>query len=156
MKFIYWLADWFYLTLRFSDINNIICRNAVLGSQRLFSTKLSDQIVTPYPPLSQPLANLPTVQYAKPNAGPRETRITTLPNGLRVASESRFGQFCTIGGEHIVQWIWNLVANKINCITLDVWFLFPVVIDSGPRYEVAFPSGVSHYLEKLAFHVRTI
>lgn len=28
-----------------------------------------------------------------------------------------------------------------------------VVIDSGPRYEVAFPSGVSHFLEKLAFHV---
>lgn len=29
--------------------------------------------------------------------------------------------------------------------------LCAVVIDSGPRYEVAFPSGVSHFLEKLAF-----
>lgn len=28
-----------------------------------------------------------------------------------------------------------------------------VVIDSGPRYEVSFPSGISHFLEKLAFHV---
>lgn len=33
-------------------------------------------------------------------------------------------------------------------------FAFTVVIDSGPRYEVAYPSGVSHFLEKLAFHVR--
>lgn len=30
---------------------------------------------------------------------------------------------------------------------------FLVVIDSGSRYEVAYPSGVSHFLEKLAFHV---
>jgi processing peptidase subunit alpha len=52
-----------------------------------------------------------------------ETRITTLSNGLRVASEPRFGQFCTVG----------------------------VCVDSGSRYEVAFPSGVSHFLEKLAF-----
>ena len=28
-----------------------------------------------------------------------------------------------------------------------------VVIDSGSRYEVAYPSGVSHFLEKLAFGV---
>lgn len=52
--------------------------------------------------------------------------MTTLKNGLKVASENRFGQFCTIG----------------------------VVIDSGARYEVAYPSGVSHFLEKLAFNVR--
>lgn len=70
------------------------------GSRRQFCSKnsLSDQIVTPYPPLSQPLNDLPPVEYAKPTVGPRETRITTLANGLRVASESRFGQFCTIGG----------------------------------------------------------
>lgn len=41
-----------------------------------------------------------------------------------MASENRFGQFCTVG----------------------------VVIDSGPRYEVAYPSGISHFLEKLAFN----
>lgn len=27
-----------------------------------------------------------------------------------------------------------------------------MVIDSGPRYEVAYPSGISHFLEKLAFN----
>lgn len=33
-------------------------------------------------------------------------------------------------------------------------FLFSVLIDSGPRYEAAYPSGISHFLEKLAFGVR--
>ena len=50
-------------------------------------------------------------------------QVTTLSNGLRVATEAKFGQFCTVG----------------------------VVIDSGSRYEVAHPSGISHFLEKLAF-----
>jgi mitochondrial-processing peptidase subunit alpha len=67
---------------------------------------------------------LPEVEYAKVRKEPEETRVTTLSNGLRVASENRFGQFCTIG----------------------------VVIDSGPRFEIAYPSGVSHFLEKLAFN----
>jgi processing peptidase subunit alpha len=30
------------------------------------------------------------------------------------------------------------------------------VIDSGSRYEVAYPSGISHFLEKLAFNVSYI
>ena len=52
-----------------------------------------------------------------------QTTVTVLSNGLRVASEPSFGRFCTVG----------------------------VIIDSGSRYEVAYPSGVSHFLEKLAF-----
>lgn len=52
-----------------------------------------------------------------------DTQVTVLPNGLRVASQPKFGQFCTVG----------------------------VAIDSGSRYEVSFPSGISHFLEKLAF-----
>ena len=50
--------------------------------------------------------------------------MTVLENGVRVASEPKYGQFCTVG----------------------------VCIDSGSRYEVAYPSGVSHFLEKLAFN----
>ena len=53
-----------------------------------------------------------------------ETKVTTLSNGLRVASQKKYGQFCTVG----------------------------VVIDSGSRYEVSHPSGISHFLEKLAFN----
>ncbi|XP_043276457.1 mitochondrial-processing peptidase subunit alpha [Venturia canescens] len=81
-------------------------------------------IVTPFPPLSQPVENLPTPIYSSANGENQVTQITVLPNGLKVASENRFGQFCTVG----------------------------VLIDSGPRFEVAYPSGISHFLEKLAFN----
>lgn len=85
----------------------------------------SKDVVTKLPPLTEQIANLPEAVYATPKAEDTKTQVTTLSNGLRVASEKRFGQFCTVG----------------------------VVIDSGPRYEVAYPSGVSHFLEKLAFNV---
>lgn len=34
--------------------------------------------------------------------------------------------------------------------------MLSVLIDSGPRFEVAYPSGISHFLEKLAFNVSTV
>lgn len=85
----------------------------------------SKDIVTKLPPLTDPLPGSENVKYATVTSTRAGSQVTTLPNGLRVASEQRFGQFCTVG----------------------------VVIDSGPRFEVAYPSGVSHFLEKLAFHV---
>uniref|UniRef100_A0A2R5LI67 Mitochondrial-processing peptidase subunit alpha n=1 Tax=Ornithodoros turicata TaxID=34597 RepID=A0A2R5LI67_9ACAR len=74
-------------------------------------------------PLSEPVRNLPKPIYAVPSSFRHDTEVTTLENGLRVASENKFGQFCTVG----------------------------VVIDSGSRYEAPYPSGISHFLEKLAF-----
>ncbi|KAK1144443.1 mitochondrial-processing peptidase subunit alpha-like [Acipenser oxyrinchus oxyrinchus] len=52
-----------------------------------------------------------------------ETKITTLENGLKVASQNKFGQFCTVG----------------------------ILVNSGSRHETKYPSGISHFLEKLAF-----
>lgn len=75
-------------------------------------------------PLSQPMPGLAIPTYLKISKTADETKVTTLSNGIRVASQPKFGQFCTVG----------------------------VCIDSGSRYEVAFPSGISHYLEKLAFN----
>ncbi len=77
--------------------------------------------------LTESLPNFPQATYVKNEAkeSSGKTQITTLSNGLRVATEPKFGQFCTVG----------------------------VCIDSGARYEVAYPSGVSHFLEKLAFGV---
>jgi len=74
------------------------------------------------------LAGLPTPVYigssqTNSTSQNQTTQVTTLSNGLRVATEAKFGQFCTVG----------------------------VCIDSGSRYEVAHPSGISHFLEKLAF-----
>ncbi|KAG0714224.1 Mitochondrial-processing peptidase subunit alpha [Chionoecetes opilio] len=74
-------------------------------------------------PLSEPVAWLPKPIYASSSGISNETKVTTLENGLRVASEPKFGNFCTVG----------------------------VAIDSGSRFEVACPSGISHFLEKLAY-----
>lgn len=52
-----------------------------------------------------------------------ETQVTTLPNGLRVASETSHGATASVG----------------------VW------IDAGSRYETAENNGVAHFLEHVAF-----
>ena len=49
--------------------------------------------------------------------------MTTLPNGLRVASENSGGSTCTVG----------------------LW------IDAGSRFETADTNGVAHFLEHMAF-----
>ena len=72
--------------------------------------------------------NIANFTYTRPpkaatESGSGITQVTTLSNGLRVASEQKFGQFATVG----------------------------VCIDSGSRYEVAYPSGVSHFLEKISY-----
>ncbi|XP_064400504.1 mitochondrial-processing peptidase subunit beta-like [Halichondria panicea] len=52
-----------------------------------------------------------------------ETKVTTLPNGLRVASENSGGSTCTVG----------------------LW------IDAGSRYEDAETNGTAHFLEHMIF-----
>ncbi|XP_013419990.1 mitochondrial-processing peptidase subunit alpha [Lingula anatina] len=91
--------------------------------QRLFCNENQSEKL----PLSERLPGLPNVRYAVASKERHETKVTTLENGLRVASEKSFGDCCTFG----------------------------IVIDSGSRYEVAYPSGVVHFLEKLAFHSTT-
>lgn len=94
------------------------------SSQKVPNNKITRKsIVTPFPPLTKPIPNLPKAIYATAKEEHQVTKVTVLSNGLRVASENRFGQFCTVG----------------------------VLLDSGPRYEIAYPNGISHFLEKLAF-----
>lgn len=50
------------------------------------------------PSLSEPLPGIPKAIYSTTKEQQFKTQVTTLPNGLRVASEKRMGQFCTIGG----------------------------------------------------------
>lgn len=60
----------------------------------------SQEIVTPLPPLTNPLPDMPVLSYAtRQSEQSNTTQVTVLPNGLRVASERRFGQFCTVGGK---------------------------------------------------------
>ncbi len=61
-------------------------------------------------------------------SGPPSVVITTLPNKIRVATECTPGHFSTVG----------------------------LYIDAGSRYETPLTSGVSHFLDRMAFKVRTI
>ncbi|XP_062515857.1 mitochondrial-processing peptidase subunit alpha-like [Corticium candelabrum] len=75
-------------------------------------------------PMDVPLPGAPLSRHVRLADLPvRETRVTTLENGIQVASEDCFGQYCTVGA----------------------------LINAGSRYEVDFPSGVSHFISKLAF-----
>ncbi|KRY86134.1 Mitochondrial-processing peptidase subunit alpha [Trichinella pseudospiralis] len=76
-------------------------------------------------PLSVPLSGLPEASYVTvvSEEDPFKAEITKFNSGLRIASERKYGEFCTIGA----------------------------VVDAGSRYEALFPSGTSHFLEKLAF-----
>ncbi|VDM45779.1 unnamed protein product [Toxocara canis] len=77
-------------------------------------------------PLTESIPGLSKAAYADhAHIEPFDTKLTILDSGLRVASEPHYGQYCTIG----------------------------VSIDSGSRYEVGYPSGTSHFIEKLAFSV---
>ena len=56
----------------------------------------------PSAPLNVSLDLAQQTGIAKPHIAtnhPRETLITTLDNGLRVASQESFGQYCTVGGK---------------------------------------------------------
>lgn len=52
-------------------------------------------------------------------------KITTLPNNIRVATESTPGHFSAVG----------------------------LYIDAGTRYETPSTAGVSHFLDRMAFKV---
>ena len=85
------------------------CKRAL--QQRLFSNGA-------IPPLNEPLPNMP----APPpdmvcgadwqNRHDHVTHVTTLDNGIKVASEDSFGQFSTVGGK---LWI-SLARTDTDCL----------------------------------------
>ncbi|GAB6031464.1 hypothetical protein CHUAL_009233 [Chamberlinius hualienensis] len=122
------MADLSFTMLRRLPVIKQLSRRVVRSNCRFKSTStgdapLSSDYITNVP-LSKPLIGIPKPLYATASQNSQETRVTTLPNGLKVASENKFGQFCTVG----------------------------VVINSGSRYEIGYPSGIAHFLEKLAFN----
>lgn len=60
---------------------------------------LSKKQVTFMPPMNEPVQGLPTPIYATLENEYQATQVTTLSNGITVASENRFGEFCTVGGK---------------------------------------------------------
>lgn len=98
-------------------------RDPLINTTESTAKQLSNKDVCKVP-LSQPLPGLPRVVYPQASASrDAETKVTVLSNGLRVASEKKFGQYCIAG----------------------------VAINSGSRLESCYPSGVSHFIERCAF-----
>lgn len=54
------------------------------------------------PPMNEPVPGLPTPIYASLENEYQATQVTTLSNGITVASENRFGEFCTVGGTYFL------------------------------------------------------
>lgn len=78
-----------------------------------------------------------------------ETKVTTLSNGLKVATQAAFGQYSTVGGQdHVIP-----RATLIQVFFLR--YIFKVFVDAGSRYEVQYPYGMTHFLSKIAMQVRT-
>lgn len=69
-------------------------------------------------------SKVPTNQTLS-SIAPNATRVTTLKNGLRVASEDAPGHFVGVG----------------------------VYVDAGSRYEPAHLRGLSHFTDRMAFKV---
>jgi len=76
-------------------------------------------------PLDVPFPGVKSVEYGVIEKMNFDTEISALDSGLRVGSQTRYGQYCTIG----------------------------VNIKAGSRYETGFTKGVSHISEKLGFLV---
>ncbi|URE27968.1 Insulinase (Peptidase family M16) [Musa troglodytarum] len=75
------------------------------------------------PPLFHPLPGLKLPICLPDSAERNPTKVTTLPNGLRVASEDALGPAACVG----------------------------IFVDSGSIYETEESTGVTHLLERLAF-----
>ncbi|CAL8077747.1 unnamed protein product [Calicophoron daubneyi] len=99
------------------------CTRIRIRSQRLFSENTTKTHSVVKTSLKEPLAGHQSPQCGDSFIEEKGTKITTLPNGLRIASQNKFGVQCALG----------------------------VIVDAGPRYEVNVKSGISHYLEKLGF-----
>lgn len=68
---------------------------------RLLATSTSSTVslASKTTPLSEPLPGLPKPIFATVGSTSHETKITVLENGLKVASENRYGKFSTVGGK---------------------------------------------------------
>lgn len=67
--------------------------------------------VTPLPPLSEPMPSLPPVTFSTAKAEDTLTEVTVLSNGLKIASEKKFGQFCTAGGKFQLNYVLITIFN---------------------------------------------
>lgn len=103
-------------------VNRLLTRNNTFN--KLARLKQVPKIITP--PIRRLQSTLSAYEESLYNVP--ETHVTTLPSGLRVASEDSGGETCTVG----------------------VW------IDAGSRFENEKNNGTAHFLEHMAFKGKVI
>lgn len=84
---------------------------------------LGDKPASKVPPLFEPLPGIKTPPPLPDFVEPAATKITTLSNGLKIASEDTAGPTITVG----------------------------LYVDSGSVYETPYNYGATHLLERMAF-----
>lgn len=73
------------------------CRNF---SSEVKHSKINVKRSFNQPPLNESLPGIPDAVYVSAKTEDNFTVVTKLSNGLRVASENRFGNFSTVGGRY--------------------------------------------------------
>lgn len=112
--------------LRTSAVNHAVPRteSAQASSSGGFLSKLlGERPTTPVPALYEPLQGVHLPPALPEDVKPSETKVTTLTNGVRIASQNIAGPTSTIG----------------------------IYVDSGSKNETPYCTGSSHLLERMAF-----
>ncbi|KAF3450674.1 hypothetical protein FNV43_RR06763 [Rhamnella rubrinervis] len=110
-------------TTRYATSSAVASRPSSGG---LFSWLTGEQSST-LPPLEIPLSGVNLPPPLPDHVVPGKTKITTLPNGVKIASETSPNPVASIG----------------------------IYVDSGSMYESPMSSGASHLLERMAFKSTT-
>ena len=72
---------------------------------------------------------MPAPKYASTDDQSYETQVTTLSNGLRVASENKFGQFCTVGGKFAsLTQSYTLTLHQLYNFARKLSFLISLIV----------------------------
>uniref|UniRef100_A0A1D1XGT1 Mitochondrial-processing peptidase subunit alpha n=1 Tax=Anthurium amnicola TaxID=1678845 RepID=A0A1D1XGT1_9ARAE len=92
-----------------------------------FFSWLTGERSNPLPPLDFPLPGVSLPPLLPDHVEPGKTKVTTLPNGLKIASETSSSPIASIG----------------------------LFVDCGSIYETPVSSGATHLLERMAFKSTT-
>ncbi|KAI9107801.1 hypothetical protein K1719_021137 [Acacia pycnantha] len=110
-------------TTRFATTSAVATRPTSGG----FFSWLTGERSNSLPPLDTPLGGVAFPASLPDYVEPSKTKITTLPNGVKIASETLSSPAASVG----------------------------LYIDSGSMYETPLSSGASHLLERMAFKSTT-
>lgn len=109
-----------YNAARFGTSSEVVSRSSSAGG--LFSWLTGERSIA-LPPLDFPLENVSVPPSLPDYVEPRKTKITTLANGVKIASETSSNPAASIG----------------------------LYVDCGSIYETPISSGATHMLERMAF-----